>query len=265
MSLSVFEKIQAWDHARRAYSRDRRNAKHEPETRFIAQLLASNDICLHVGASEGRHARVMAQAAPQGQVICLEPNAYSFAALRHFIRMHGLTNVEAIRAAVSDQPGEVTLNVPIKDRGKPGRSFGVIGDTASRSEVKAHSVRKERVPAITIDQFLAERGHNADFIRMDIEGAEILALRGARDLIARRKPNMLLEIHSTSLAENFGSSAEEVVGMLLSAGYRMFGLEDDRLVETARYDTDRPWKDFFFVHAFRKDRLPQGVFRDLMG
>lgn len=265
VALSLLEKIQSWDHARRAYSRDRRNTKHEPETRFIRELLAADDICLHVGASEGRHARVMAQTAPRGKVICIEPNAYSFAALGHFIRMHGLTNVEAIRAAVSDTPGEVTLNIPIKGSGKPGRSFGVIGEAASRSEVDALSVKQEKVRAITLDGLLAERGHSADFIRMDIEGAEILALRGAKQLIARDRPNMVVEIHSTSLAENFGSSAAEIVGMLRSDGYRMFGLEGEALVETDSYNTPQPWKDFFFVHQARKDRLPAGVFRALMG
>ena len=265
MSLSVLEEIKAWDHARRSFSRDRREAKHEPETRFIRQLLAADDICLHVGASEGRHARVMAETAPNGRVFCFEPNSYSFAALRHFVRMHGLKTVEPIHAAVSDAPGEVVLNVPIKASGKPGRSFGVIGETAGRSEVEVRSIKRERIKAVTLDGFLAERGLGADFIRMDIEGAEILALRGAAGLIAAHHPHILLEIHSVSLKENFGSSAEEVVGMLLSAGYRMFGLEGERLAETTRYNTDAPWKDYFFVHPSRNERLPQGVFRDLMG
>lgn len=265
MSLGVIEKFQAWNHARRAVSRDRRSAKHEPETRFIQELLAADDICLHVGASEGRHARVMAQAAPRGRVFCFEPNSYSFAALGHFVRMHGLANVETIHAAVSDAPGEVTLNVPVKASGRAGRSFGVIGETAARSDVTATSVRREHVPAVTLDGFLAERGLKADFIRMDIEGAEILALRGAAGLIAEHRPNMLLEIHAVSLKENFGSSAGEVVELLLSAGYRMFGLAGERLVETRAYDAEGPWKDYFFLHPQRAARLPEGVFRQLMG
>jgi FkbM family methyltransferase len=266
MALSVLERILAWVHAWRAVSRDRRNAKHEPETVFLSALLAKDDICLHVGASEGRHSFVMAKCAPDGRIYAFEPNSYSFAALGHLLRMHGLTRIETMQAAVSDQPGPVTLNVPIKTTGRAGRSFGFIGAGVGRSEIVALGVKSETIPAITIDGFVSDQGlARVDFIRMDIEGAEALALKGAATTLEAFEPNLLLEIHPISLRENFGARAEQVVEDLLSRGYRMFGLDAlGAVVETRVYATGAPWKDYFFVHPFRASRLPEGIFRQLM-
>ena len=53
-------------HAFRAWRRNLRWRKHEPETPYLADLLSGAPVCLHVGASDGRHSYVMTQVAPEG-------------------------------------------------------------------------------------------------------------------------------------------------------------------------------------------------------
>ena len=61
-------------HAFRAWRRTRRWAKHEPETTYLADLLSGAPVCLHVGASDGRHSYVMTQVAPKATIYAFEPS-----------------------------------------------------------------------------------------------------------------------------------------------------------------------------------------------
>ena len=60
--------IRVLGHAYRAWRRNRTWAKHEPETPYLADLLSGAPVCLHVGASDGRHSYVMTQVAPKAQM-----------------------------------------------------------------------------------------------------------------------------------------------------------------------------------------------------
>jgi hypothetical protein len=99
---------------------------------------------------------------------------------------------------------------------------------------------------------------------MDIEGAEQKALEGAIGIIDRDRPHVLLEIHPVMLQARFGGSAEAVVDIFQSRGYRMFALNGDRLEERTTVVEDLPWKDYFFIHPARAARLPDGVFKARM-
>jgi hypothetical protein len=55
------------------------------------------------------------------------------------------------------------------------------------------------VPTVTVDEFAVKSGLTPHFIKIDVEGAELLVLRGAREIIAAAKPTICLSIHSPEL------------------------------------------------------------------
>ena len=111
---------------------------------------------------------------------------------------------------------------------------------------------------------LGAASEKIDFIRMDIEGAELKALMGAIHILDRDRPHVLLEIHPAMLQARFGGSAEAVVDLFKRRGYRMFALNGDRLEERTEVVPDLPWKDYFFIHPTRAVQLPDGVFKARM-
>ena len=107
--------IRVLGHAFRAWRRNKRWAKHEPETPYLADLLAGSPICLHVGASDGRHAYVVTQVAPRAKIHAFEPSAFTFEVLKVCLAWHGIAGqVKLIHAAVSDQTGELLRDILLK-------------------------------------------------------------------------------------------------------------------------------------------------------
>jgi FkbM family methyltransferase len=257
-------------HALRAWRRNRRWAKHEPETPYLADLLEGAPVCLHVGASDGRHSYVMTQVAPKARIYAFEPSAFAFDVLKTCMAWHRIADkVTTVHAAVADKPGELLLVTPRKTSGRMGRAYAYVAESApqgpARPDVQDVGLETQPTPVITLDDYCREHGiERVDFIRMDIEGAEQLALEGARGVIDRDRPHVLLEIHPTMLAARFGGSAEAVVGFFRDRGYRMFALNGDRLEERTTVVEDLPWKDYFFIHPARAGALPPGVFKARM-
>src|SRR6202012_1540639 len=108
-------------HAFRAWRRNLKWRKHEPETPYLADLLSGAPTCLHVGASDGRHSYVMTQVAPRARIYAIEPSSFSFPVLQTTVAWHGIRRqVTPVHAAVSDQPGELLLVTPKKMSGRMG-------------------------------------------------------------------------------------------------------------------------------------------------
>ena len=257
-------------HAFRAWRRNLKWRKHEPETPYLADLLSGSPVCLHVGASDGRHSYVMTQVASRATIYAIEPQAFSYAVLKMTVAWHGIGDrVTPVHAAVGDRAGEMLLVTPRKTTGRMGRAYAFVTETApkgrARPDLQDAGMELQATPMVTLDGFCAERGiAQVDFIRMDIEGAELMALNGASAVLDRDRPHVLLEIHPAMLAQRFGGSAEQVVALFTRRGYRMFALNGDRLEECAGVVTDKPWKDYFFIHPTRAARLPDGVFKARM-
>ena len=262
--------IRVLGHAFRAWRRNLKWAKHEPETPYLADLLSGAPVCLHVGASDGRHSYVMTQVAPEARIHAFEPSAFVFQVLKTCLAWHGISGqVTAIHAAVSDAPGELLLVTPKKTSGRMGRAYAFVAEQApegkARPDLQDVGSEVQPTPVVTLDDYCARNGlSRVDFIRMDIEGAEQRALAGAAGVIDRDRPHVLLEIHPAMLEARFGGTAEAVVEMFRSRGYRMFALNGDRLEERTTVVPDLPWKDYFFIHPSRAPRLPDGVFKARM-
>jgi FkbM family methyltransferase len=244
--------------------------KHEPETPYLADLLSGSPVCLHVGASDGRHSYVMTQVAPNATIFAIEPSAFSYAVLRTTLAWHGIGDrVTPVYAAVGDKPGEMLLVTPRKVTGRLGRAYAFVAKTRpegrARPDLEDSGAEVQSTPVVTLDALCAERGiDRVDFIRMDIEGAELMALDGAAGILDRDRPSVLLEIHPAMLAERFDGTAEQVVEHFSRRGYRMFALNGDRLEERQTVVDGPPWKDYFFIHPTRAGMLPDGVFKARM-
>lgn len=255
----------------RIYQRNRAGRKFEPEVRFMQEVIGPGETCLHFGGSDGRHSFVMSNlVGAAGRVHVYEPSSYSFAILDRLVRWHNLSNVTAHRAAIGAKDGSMILSAPRKRSGHIGRAYGVVSDAGRRSSeqdlAEANDTRfeQEETPVVCLDSIvITEKLGGVDFIRCDVEGAEIRMIEGGRNVLERDLPNLLIEIHPFSLQQNFNSSAEDVRAYFRSLGYRFWQLADDdqTMFESDEIDQSRRWKDYFLIHPSRAGGLPEGRFK----
>lgn len=251
----------AFSHALKAFGQDLADSDHEPETPWMRFAVDGAPVVLHVGASTGRHAFALLKVLPKATIHAVEPASFHITVLKQGIALRGLKDrITVIHAAASDAPGEMTLVTPRKTTGKRARSFAFLSDGAvARPDFQGAGHFSETVKVIRLDDLNLPR---VDFIRMDIEGAEHAALKGALNIIDRDLPNALIEIHPHILRENFGTTPEAVEQIFTSRGYRIFAVTPEGVEERASFATDRRFQDFFLIHPSRP--LPEGVFKDLM-
>lgn len=154
------------------------NGEYEPETtRLFETLLRPGMTVLDVGAHVGYYSMLAARlVGPAGHVCAFEPDPRNCGLLRRNIELNGYGNIEVVPSAVADREGVILLF---------RSSLG--SDQNSISSTSQGTLREEAVPvpAMTLDEFARSTGSpKIDFIKMDVEGCEPLALIGMRQLIA---------------------------------------------------------------------------------
>jgi FkbM family methyltransferase len=128
-----------------------------------------------------------------------------------------LRNVDVAQCALADAPGALTLTIPIKGHGGLGIALAHLGGTPDNERAVT-----ETVAVRTLDGFMREtRIAACDFIKCDVEGAELLVLKGGLDAIARFKPAPLLEIEADYLKRR-GHAIADVEALLREAGYAFY-------------------------------------------
>ncbi|MBR0650844.1 FkbM family methyltransferase [Roseomonas terrae] len=194
-----------------------RGAWEPAETDFILTVLEPGDGFIDVGANIGWFSILAAQAVgPQGRVHAFEPRADLSRRLRQSVADNGFDErcrIEAI--ALGAEEGAIELAWAPDER-NPGHSFLVPG------AMPEGAVSLGRVPVRPLDALGIEGP--VRLIKIDVEGAEPLVLRGAQALIARDRPVLLVEVFPHWLSRVSGTTAEALLTQLREWGYRLFHL-----------------------------------------
>lgn len=175
--------------------------------RFLLDRLSPEDVFFDVGACIGVF--TLHAACKCRRVLAFEPDEGFRQHLYRNIALNKVTNVEVIPWAVSDR----SATVPLFTDGVAGKSPSLSNSGfGGQVLIETHA----------LDDEVARGGLPLpDVIKMDIEGAEILALRGMRKLLTSFPPRYIyVEIHPQALS-GFSSSKQEVMEIFDAAGYRV--------------------------------------------
>jgi FkbM family methyltransferase len=147
-------------------------------TVFLARNLRPGDHCLDVGAQFGYYSVLMGHAVgPAGRVAAVEANPALIGLLRDSLAVNGLNWCELVAAAATDEGGQ-TRSLRVRDSYAGGATLMGSMDGADRS------LRSVEVGTVTLDQVVSE-WPRLDWIKLDVEGAEQLAWRGAAGALRR--------------------------------------------------------------------------------
>jgi FkbM family methyltransferase len=192
---------------------------YEPNEFFLlSQVIRPGMTFVDAGANMGLYTLFAARKIGEhGKVVAIEPSTRECARLLKNVQINSLSNVRLIRNAVSDSCFEVDLLVA-EDEWSGHNTLGAFAyDTPLAAK---ESVCTKRLDDIV----LQERLSRVDLIKLDIEGAEFRALKGAVGILDRFRPLLLLELADRALRHQ-GCGSAEIWDFLHEKDYRIFAFD----------------------------------------
>ncbi|MDR1375690.1 MAG: FkbM family methyltransferase [Holosporaceae bacterium] len=187
----------------------------------VNALLQKGSVFIDVGANMGCFSLLASKVVgKEGKIFALEPSSRDFNRLVDNVKINHLQRIiHPLRLAVSGKVGPVKLSVACEERS----ALNTIGEFSFSGVEK---VDMEDVNSTTIDKFMqGKRLNRLDVLKLDIEGSEVEALRGAANTIERWRPAIVLGINPATL-KACGSSIEKLQEILKKFKYKIYKISE---------------------------------------
>lgn len=192
------------------------NDFEQGEQNFLLQFLKSGMTVLDIGAHHGLYTLLASnRVGPHGRVFAFEPSPRELRRLRWNLLLNRCRNVSVVPFALGCSEGTAEFFVCLGQE---------TGCNSLRPPVVNEPVSKVEVMTTTLDHYLERVGiDKVDFVKMDVEGAELDVLKGASRLLNNSKPLILCELADVR-TEPWGYSSVEIYDLLKSCGYAWFSI-----------------------------------------
>lgn len=216
---------------------------YEPEDESMAfKLIRDGDSILDIGAHIGWYSINFAKRFPNSKIYAFEPIENTFEYLMKNIQRNSLLNVKALNYGLSSKNEENDLYYF-----KGGSAIASMENLISHQKAK-----KVKCQFKALDNVIDElKIKSVDFIKCDIEGAELLMLQGAEKTINDFKPIILIELYE-GWCNKFKYSTEDVIDFLNKKGYQIFQAQKGKLFQittTKLFDDQRC--NYFFLNKIK--------------
>ncbi|MEZ4103680.1 MAG: FkbM family methyltransferase [Candidatus Paceibacterota bacterium] len=195
--------------------------KWEPEiSAVIEKYLPEGGIFLDIGANIGYHTLYAALiVGNKGKVFSFEPLPRLSKQIKKSLEVNRIDNVRIYETALSDKVGQADLSL--------------VSENIGASSIK--TIEHER---IVDDKVLVEVNkldnftktiEKLDVIKIDIEGNEVEALRGSKELLQKFKPVIILEFSPNIYEQDFSGKTKDLYNFLKSFGYKITVIDNNNI------------------------------------
>jgi FkbM family methyltransferase len=187
---------------------------------LLRELLRPGDVFVDAGANFGYFTILASRlVGPTGQVIAFEPTPSTVRRLKRNLELNGASNVTLHECAITETPGTVRIS-----------AISALNSGANTILQMEQARESWDVPAVRLEDVI-RAGQAIRVMKVDVEGAEVLLVRGFREhLEAGLVSFVICEVHD-SLLRRQGSSAAEFFELMKSFGYAAYDFERQRLTE----------------------------------
>lgn len=176
---------------------------------LFSQRLQVGDVVLDIGANIGLFSLLGAKVVgSQGKVFAFEPSQKTFDALNRNIQLNNFQNITPVKLALSDVNGVISLG-------------DVENDAYNFIDIKAknNTPTTEQVPMLRLDDWVKTANiARVNFIKIDIEGAELLCFKGAAETLRHHRPTIIMECDER-WCKRFDYKVYDVLTYLAQFGY----------------------------------------------
>ena len=195
--------------------------------RWIHEFLQPGNTFFDVGAHYGWMSLAAChRVGAKGKVVAFEPSPPLLECLQYNKKANRFQQLEIVARAVADS-GDQVVPLYVADRGDSFLNSLVDHPMEPVAGVPQQKGTIE-VQTVTLDEFTKTRKLQPDLVKIDVEGAELLVLRGCRRIFAECRPRFIVAVRPSWLPA--GQNAAELFELFQSHGYRVTASE------TVRYD-----------------------------
>jgi FkbM family methyltransferase len=185
-------------------------------TELCKHVIKKGDIIVDVGAHVGYYTLLFARlVGEKGKVFAFEPDPENFALLMRNIEANEYRNVVAVRKAVSNKSEIAKLFLCPDNTG----DHRIHNSCDSRQSIE--------VETTSLDEFFKNKCSKIDLIKMDIEGAEMLALQGSTKLLEKNESLQIITEFWPRSLRIFGFSPKEYLDELTERGFKLYVINEN--------------------------------------
>lgn len=198
------------------------NGAFEPsEIAFVTNYLRPGMVFIDIGANIGLYTLFASKCVgANGTIYSFEPNERMFTELTYNVSLNSFSDICTLNNyAISDFSGVSKLS-------KYEEGAEVFGSLGNQHWAEAKIIGYDDVETVRLDDYLNALGIiHVDLIKMDIEGAELLALKGCKELLSKSTDLVIILEVAEENTRGFGYSTVEIFDFLNSLGYSMYSLK----------------------------------------
>lgn len=215
------------------------NTYEREDSEMIYKLISPDSHIIDIGANIGWYTIHIASMLKNGTIHCFEPIPETFDKLNANISINGLRNIKANRIALSEKQQQLTFYYNPKQTGASS-SQNITGNT---------EVVKLELESITLDEYTSANNiGQIDFIKCDVEGAELFVFQGAQQALAKHKPVVFTEMLRKWSAQ-FGYHPNDIISLFAALGYTAYYVEEGQFIRIDTVTEDTAATNFFFLHS----------------
>ncbi|MBS2016806.1 MAG: FkbM family methyltransferase [Deltaproteobacteria bacterium] len=220
----------------------RRGAWYEAEIELLPLALREGESAVDIGANFGLYAYHLSRAVGRGgKVWSFEPIPFTARTFKIIQRALGFgSNVELVPKGCGERTERVQFTVPVMKTGAISAGLVHMGrndDRPGKGKHANYETKAVECEVVALDDFLGG-AKDVALVKCDIEGADLFAMRGAKKLLERHHPTVIIEITPWYL-EGFGIGVKDITGFFESLGYRCYRYDNGSPVGSyKRHDTD---------------------------
>jgi len=164
----------------------------EPERlKIVKNLISKNFVCFDIGANIGIYSLLFSRYSKL--VYAFEPLPRNLSFLQRMLQLNKVKNVIIVPSAVADKNGESMFKA-----------------ASNVAEGRLDASGTQRVTTISLDSFIKKKKVYPNLLKIDIEGAELLALEGARNYLSKSKPIIIIETHGDLVKQKCFKFLEQI-------------------------------------------------------
>lgn len=216
----------------------------EKDASMILKLVPEQGIVFDVGANMGWYSLLIARRVKGCQIHAFEPIPKTYSFLTRNIELNQAQSVTAHPFGLSNERKDLTFYFYPEGSGNASSE-----NLSERTDAELVTCHVER-----LDDFARANKLHVDFIKCDVEGAELFAFQGARETLKRDQPIVFTEM-LRKWAAKFNYHPNEIFELFGSVGYRGFYADGGVLRECNEMTDETLETNFFFLYAEKHRQL----------